>query len=115
VDHRRFGWKTRPPTAIDFASRFIEGARLDLNHTVNFGRPWLPESDCDHGLISLPYLDGPAVEILKEGEMIIRCLWLIPVTNEEVEYKKRLGIESLEARFEESSFDYAYPARVSVV
>ncbi len=30
------------------------GAKLGLGHTVNFGRKWLPDSNCTHGLISLP-------------------------------------------------------------
>jgi hypothetical protein len=29
------------------------GARLGLNHTVNFGLPWLEGSSRDHALISL--------------------------------------------------------------
>src|SRR5438034_4461732 len=41
------------------------GAMLGVGHTVNFGRPWLPGSLCTHGLISLPYLDGPELEVLK--------------------------------------------------
>src|SRR5262245_11001129 len=40
------------------------GARLGCGHTVNFGRPWLPRSNCDYGLFSLPYLDGPDLEWL---------------------------------------------------
>jgi len=35
---------------------------LGLDHTVNFGVPWLPDSACSYGLVSLPYLDGPALE-----------------------------------------------------
>src|SRR5688572_11971935 len=30
-------------------------APLDLHHTVNIGQPWLDNSKCDHGFISLPY------------------------------------------------------------
>jgi len=41
------------------------GEKLDLWHTVNFGRPWKPNSFCSYGLISLPYLDGPNLELLK--------------------------------------------------
>lgn len=32
----------------------VTGAYLGLSHTVNFGRPWLDDSTCDHGLLSLP-------------------------------------------------------------
>lgn len=89
--------------------------RLSLGHTVNFGRPWLPESVCTYGLISLPYLDGPKLEILDLGTTKGRFLWLIPLTPEEVEFKKRYGLEALEAKFEEAKFDYLDPYRHSVV
>src|SRR5260370_12587677 len=38
------------------------GARIGPGHTVNFGKPWMEGSRCDHGLLSLPYLDGPQLE-----------------------------------------------------
>src|SRR5262245_31575846 len=38
------------------------GNPLGIGHTVNFGRPWLPGSLCEFGLLSLPYLDGPSLE-----------------------------------------------------
>jgi hypothetical protein len=90
------------------------GARLGLGHTVNFGRAWLPGSQCDHGLISLPYLDGPRLEELMVDGKLIRCLWLIPVTTAEVEFKKHHGLEALEARFETEQFSYIDPLRRSV-
>jgi hypothetical protein len=91
------------------------GARLGLGHTVNFGRPWLPGSRCTHGLISLPYLDGPDLEILSVDGKTVRFLWLIPITKEEVEFKKKNGLEALEARLEEANFAYGDPKRPSVV
>jgi hypothetical protein len=92
----------------------LTGAYLDVGHTVNFGRPWLPESKCDYGLISLPYLDGPRLEWLGEKELKIHFLWLIPITANEVDYKKEHGLEALEARFERSKFDYLNPKRASI-
>lgn len=89
------------------------GTRLDLGHTVNFGRAWLPGSSCTHGLVSLPYLDGPSLEWMESPR--VRFLWLIPVTPQEVEFKKRHGLEALEARFEKTNFDYLDPLRRSVV
>jgi hypothetical protein len=90
------------------------GTCLGLGHTVNFGRPWLPGSSCDRGLISLPYLDGPELQWGGPGETGVQFLWLIPVTNAEVEFKKVYGLESLEAKFEEKRFDYLDPLRPSV-
>jgi hypothetical protein len=91
------------------------GARLGLGHTVNFGRPWLRGSSCDHGLISLPYLDGPSLEWLKVGGGKVRFLWLIPITKREVEFARNNGPDALESRFQELRFNYLDPARKSVV
>jgi|ERR1700722_973109 len=91
------------------------GAVLGLGHTVNFGRPWLPGSLCDHGLISLPYLDGPNLECLEDNGTETRFLWLIPVTRAEVEFARRNGLEALESRFQELRFNYLDPKRPSVV
>jgi len=89
------------------------GRRLGLGHTVNFGRPWLEGSQCTRGLVSLPYLDGPALEWHEAPS--IRFLWLIPITEAELQFKKQRGLEALEDRFERQQFDYLDPARASVV
>lgn len=91
------------------------GHRLGLAHSVNFGKPWLDASNCDHGIISLPYLDGPTLEVMDlPGGKIARFYWLVPVTASEVEYKKRLGLEELERKLEAANFDYLDPLRQSV-
>jgi len=89
------------------------GRRVGLGHTVNFGRPWLPDSTCTSGLISLPYLDGPKLEWSESPPT--RFLWLLPITVAEREFRHRHGLEALEDRFEASGFDYLDPARSSVV
>jgi hypothetical protein len=91
--------------------------RLRVGHTVNFGRPWLLGSNCDYGLISLPYLDGPSLEELRSacGGSLIRFLWLLPITRSERDYKRAYGLEALEREFENARFDYLNPARPSVV
>jgi hypothetical protein len=89
------------------------GARLGLGHTVNFGRPWLPGSKCSFGLISLPYLDGPDLEIARSRafQHDVRCLWLIPITAREVEFKKQRGFQALEDLFQAASINYVDPLR----
>jgi hypothetical protein len=89
------------------------GRALGLGHSVNFGRPWLAGSTCTHGLISLPYLDGPDLEWLVEPE--VRFLWLIPITEAEMHFKKGHGMEALEQKFEEKQVDFLDPKRASVV
>jgi hypothetical protein len=92
------------------------GNKLDLGHTVNFGRPWVGGSCCDHGMISLPYLDGPCLEQYNPGgKDCVRFLWLIPITPRELEYKKNNGMGALETIFEQKKFDYLDPLRESVV
>ena len=95
----------------------LTGVALGLSDTLNFGRPWFARSACDHGLISLPYLDGPDLELFRgtSDSSKARCLWLIPITRIERDFKKEHGIEELERRFEESQFDYLDPQRSSVV
>jgi len=91
------------------------GAPLGVGHSVNFGRPWLLDSACDRGLISLPYLDGPAIEELRIDEAIVRCLWVLPITPAELQFKVTHGLEELERRFEAAGFNYLDPRRASVV
>lgn len=86
--------------------------RLGMGHTVNFGRGWLPDATCTHGLLSLPYLDGPRLEWLEKPR--VRFLWLIPLTANEVEFKRANGLDALEGKLEASGFDYLDPKRVSV-
>lgn len=73
----------------------------------------MDHSACTYGLISLPYLDGPSLEW--NADRSVRFLWLIPITKAERDFKMKNGLEVLEARFEEMGFDYADPARASVV
>jgi hypothetical protein len=74
-------------------------------------------SRCEYGLICLPYLDGPALETLgcNAKASDVRFLWLLPITKEEVSYKKAYGLESLEDRFQQAKLNYLDPMRASVV
>jgi hypothetical protein len=91
------------------------GSKLGLGHSVNFGKPWLDNSGCEFGLISLPYLDGPELEDLSCGGKNIKFYWLIPIFRNEVEYKKENGLEKLEEKLEAVNFNYLDPKRGSVV
>lgn len=91
------------------------GSTLDQGHTVNFGRPWRSGSKADHGLLSLPFLDGPFLEWLPILNRRIRFLWLIPLTGDEVQFKKSFGLEALERLLERSGADLMDPNRTSVV
>ena len=57
-------------------------------------------------------LDGPRLEWLEKPR--VRFLWLIPLTANEVEFKRANGLDALEEKLEASRFDYLDPKRVSV-
>ena len=88
---------------------------LKIHDTVNIGKSWLANSECDHGFISLPYLDGEELEIFKFDEETIHCYWLIPITEKERDYKIENGYESLEQLFEEKQINYLDPNRPCLI
>jgi hypothetical protein len=90
-------------------------SKLGLGHTVNFGCPWYENSECEYGLLSLPYLDGPSLEWLNTKNKPVRFLWLIPITKKELMYKKQYGLEALEKEFERVEFNYLDYARNSII
>lgn len=93
----------------------VTGGNLGLGHTVNFGCSWYKDSQLDYGLISLPYLDGPAFELYQIEMKKIQFLWLIPITASERNYKMQYGLEMLEQKFEEIHLNYLDPYRKSAV
>ena len=88
---------------------------LNIHHTVNIGQPWLDNSQCDHGFISLPYLDGQDLELFSFVEKTIHCYWFIPITEKERDFKIDNGCEALEQLFEDNQFNYLDPKRKSLV
>lgn len=93
----------------------LTGEALGLEHTVDFGQPWLPGSRLDHGYLSLPYLDGPNLEWQRDPVGDVQHLWLIPITRAERALKREHGAEALEQLFESKSLAYDDPFRASVV
>lgn len=93
----------------------IRGGNLGLGHTINFGCPWYKDSNLEYGLISLPYLDGPIFENFQTKSRNIQFLWIIPITLNEKNYKKQMGLEALEQKFDEINLNYLNPFRKSVI
>ena len=100
-------------TALAFYHRVTN--KIGLNHTVFLGRPWQNGSKCDYGFVSLPYIDGPTLEDFNTTNGLIKFYWLLPVTENEVNYKKKFGVEALESKFDDPAFNYIDPNRSSVV
>ena len=88
---------------------------LNIHHTVNIGRPWLPGSLCDHAFISLPYIEGDKLEKFSFNNITTHCYWLIPITEKERDFKIANGCEELEQIFEANSINYLNPLRESLV
>ena len=88
---------------------------LDLHHSVYIGQPWQDNSLCDHAFLSLPYLDGDELEIFNFDENHLHNLWLLPITEEERDYKMEYGWNALEELFEAKELNYLDPNRVSCV
>ncbi|TGL58712.1 suppressor of fused domain protein [Leptospira sarikeiensis] len=89
--------------------------QLNLLHIVNFGKGWIKSSACSYGLIQLPYIDGPAVEIFNFEPYEVHCYWLLPITENERDFKKKYGFDSLVEIFEKKQINYIDPNRNSLV
>src|ERR1700761_1678973 len=90
-----------------------QGRTLGLGHTLPIGQPWLPGSRCDHLLVSLPYPWGPDLQTCHVGDRHVDFLWLLPITQEERDFRAAHGLEALESLFDERELRYWDPHRPS--
>jgi hypothetical protein len=88
---------------------------IKQDHTVSIGQPWLHNSPCDHALVSKPYMDGKPLELFHFEGNIIRCLWFIPITALERDYRMKYGTPALEKLFYKKQLDYLNPRRKCLV
>jgi hypothetical protein len=88
---------------------------LNLHHTVVVGQLTDSDTTCDHGFISLPYIEGKELEIINLNGKEIHCYWFIPITEKERDYKTKFGCDALEDLFEQKQFDYLDKQRRSLV
>jgi hypothetical protein len=88
---------------------------LNLHHTVVVGQLTDMNTTCDHGFISLPYIEGEELEIAHINGQEVNCYWFIPITEKERDYKTKFGCDALEDLFEEKQFDYLDTQRKSLV
>jgi hypothetical protein len=106
------------PRAVELLALTVDynrDGRLGLGHTFPIGEPWLPGSRCDHVLVSLPYPFGPDLETCHVGDRHVDFLWLLPITEEERDFKVAHGQEALEVRFEEVELCYWDLNRASAI
>jgi hypothetical protein len=89
---------------------------LELNHIVNFGKPWCGKSGATHGYLSLPYIDEPDLQYFQDPQHgDVRVLWLVPIYPAERIYMKQHGVEAFESLLESRRFDYWNPNRPCMV
>jgi hypothetical protein len=93
----------------------LTGARLELGHTVNFGKELWGGSGLDHGFLSFPYVEAAGFDSFDCDNGHTAVAWLIPITSTERDYKKENGVEALETLFESHNLDYLNPSRASLV
>ena len=97
------------------ASFHRNDAALNLNHTIFVGQLGDNKTNCDHGLVSLPYIEGEELEIFPFKGKEFHCYWYLPITKEEKDYMMQHGCESLEQLFEEKQINYLDLNRKSLV
>ena len=100
---------------VTMAAWYHQQERLGLGHTFPIGEPWLPGSSCTSMLVSLPYPFGPTLEHCKLADGEVRVLWLLPITEAERQYKKRMGVEALEQQYDAIALEYWRPDRPSAI
>jgi hypothetical protein len=89
--------------------------RLDRGSIVPLGRPWMPGSNCDRLLVTLPYPYGPKFEYVRWRKFTARLLWLLPISALEEAFIAADGVEAFEARMEQMQISFTDPARPSVI
>ena len=91
--------------------------RLGPGHSINLGRGWMDRSRCSWGLVAKPFLDGPHLErfAIPESEKATLCLWLIPITRRERDFKVEFGVDALTTVFKEKGVNFLDPKRSSAV
>ena len=99
---------------LAMAAHYHLNHKLAKWHSYPIGRPWLPGSQLDHVLVSLPYPFGSDLEICELPEGHVHFLWLLPISATERAFKKEHGADALEDLLEARQIDYADPMRASV-
>lgn len=86
-------------------------ANLAVTDTIDFGMPCYEGSKCTQGLLCPPYIDGPEFEECGN----ISCLWLLPITQQEADFKIASSMDSLEQKFSECELNFVDYFRDSCV
>ncbi len=89
---------------------------LEFEDVFPIGEGWLPGSECDHFLVSLPYPLGPDFAVCHvANDFHVRFAWLVPITRAEKDFAITHSVEQLETKFRAAAIEYSNPERASVV
>ncbi|EJL6307626.1 suppressor of fused domain protein [Vibrio mimicus] len=88
---------------------------LGFGHTLPIGEPWLEGSNCENWLISLPYPFGEDLEIMPLNSSHVHVAWLLPITDDERNFKIKYDLDALEQKFDDAELKYWEVKRSSVV
>jgi Suppressor of fused protein (SUFU) len=83
---------------------------LAIGSIIDIGRPWLPGSQFDHLVVTLPYPFGPTLEVA-EGA---RFVWLVPISAGEATFIRENGFDTFEDKLESSGVDVIDPKRPAI-
>lgn len=100
---------------ISMTAHYNLSHHIDAGHSLPLGEQWVPGSTCEHVLISPPYLHGPDLEHCELPGGHARILWLLPVTDAEIAFRREHGTEALEQLFDDAEINPLDPRRPSVV
>jgi hypothetical protein len=94
---------------------FGEHGGVHAGHTLNIGRPWLADSECDHLYLSTAYLLPPEFAIVKHPLGSAHLLWAVPITAAETRWRHEHGQEAFEQLLEDRELIPYDPSRDPLV
>ncbi|MGW1268552.1 suppressor of fused domain protein [Streptomyces sp. NPDC002491] len=92
----------------------FEAHRLSVGSVINIGRSWIPGSNMDHLLVSLPYPYGPELEWAPPESGGAQFLWLLPIHAREAEFIKSETLEEFESMLDSEGVNVLDPDRKPV-
>src|SRR5215468_11015705 len=89
--------------------------RINIQHVVDIGEPWMEGSQCDHFLVSFPHVYPPKLETILINDIWISFWWLLPITKKEADYAWKHGVEALEEILEKKRINTVDVKRKSAI
>lgn len=88
---------------------------LEAGSTLNLGRPWLGGAAADHVYLSPAYPIAPEARVCAVDGGEVTLLWLVPITDREVDHRYRVDAPTFESLLESEHIDVIDPSRSELV